>query len=236
MMNLLLILCTLLVQQVVGDDSASIGSLVVTPMDYDTYGSKIDLQLTRYYTSGEVCFFDKTVTTINNQTKTIRNATIDSNGIFEIGTAAEEYYLNIDDVSGIVSVSDTDADVQGEFSVLDGNLYYNYNHMFVACEQSSGNYSLVWRGASSAAVCSGDWLLVTLGVYGSSNGELTSFLPDDWNSAVAETVVENTATTSIPVGSTLSYASSTAANGGVKQNLKSINIGIISLLSLINLI
>lgn len=201
-------------------DSDPISSLVVSPLDYETYNETIVLQKLRYAATDCIFFLDKYMTKTN--ATAVTNSTITEDGQLTFG---DDYFLTINDESGIVSFDTDDTTINGQFSIIDGYLYYNYYHTFVACKQAMGNYSLIWRGASSAAVCDDDWLVVYIKAYDSS-GEYDEFKPDGWYEDTASTVVENSASTSLAVGSTLG-ASSVARNGGLKASFGTAGLAIL---------
>lgn len=191
-------------------DSTTLSSIVVYPIDYDTYGNSIDLQQLYYYETGEVFFYDKDGKSSGNETKTVKNATILDNGQLDIGTADNDWFLTIDDVSGVVSVSDDSTITDGIFYIDNSNIHYQYHGVFVACRQGSdaNNYTLTWRGASSPAICQNDWLLVYLQTY-SSSGVVSQYHPDGYISSIASTATDNTATTT----ATAPISSATSSNG-----------------------
>lgn len=191
-------------------DSTTLSSIVVYPIDYDTYGNSIDLQQLYYYESGDVFFYDTDGTSSGNETKTVKNATILDNGQLDIGTKNDDWFLTIDDVSGVVSVTDDDTKTDGIFSIDSGNIHYQYHGVFVACQQDSDShsYTLTWRGASSPAICENDWLLVYLQTY-SSSGVVSQYHPDGYVSSIASTATDNTATST----ATAPVSSASSSNG-----------------------
>ncbi|ODQ58150.1 hypothetical protein WICANDRAFT_80307 [Wickerhamomyces anomalus NRRL Y-366-8] len=212
--GLVLLLCASLS---LADGSQNIGSLQVTPLDYDKYAETIDLKLLRFFDSNEVFFYDSEAKTYDSATQTVRNASILSTGQFTIGQEGKDYYLTINPVSGVVSVSKDSKTSNGLFYINDNYLYYQYHKLFVACKSTpdAHNYTLTWRGASSPAICQNDWLLIYLKPYGSSNGTaISSYYPNEYAASIASTATDNTDTSTVtaPVTTGSSKASANGAN------------------------
>lgn len=199
-------------------ESQTIGSLSVSPLDYDKYADTIDLKLLRYFESSQVLFYDSSVKTYSNDTKTVSNATILSTGQFLINNSDGDYYLTIDPTSGVVKVTPDSSANNGLFFINDNYLYFQYHKIFVACKTGADahDYTLTWRGASSPAVCENDWLLVYLKPYGSSSGSaISSYHPNEYVASIASTASDNTDTSTVtaPVSTGSSSSSKNVANG-----------------------
>ena len=69
------------------------------------------------------------------------------------------------------------------------------------------------------AICENDWLLVDIYAYGSS-GAISEYKPNAYDTSIAETVTENTATTTATVG-TQPSATATSTNGAPGFELSS---------------
>jgi len=202
---------------VLSEQSQSIGSVAITPLDYDKYADTIDLKLLRFFDSGEVFFYDSEVTNYSNETRTVNNATILSSGQFLVNSDGNDYYLMIDDTSGVVSITKDSGSINGLFYVDNNYLFYQYHKIFVACQNGpdAHNYTLTWKGASSSAICEHDWLLVFIKPYGSSSGAaVSSYYPNEYVASIASTATDNTqtSTTTNPVSPTVSASSTNMGN------------------------
>lgn len=198
--------------------STTIGSVVVSPLDYAQYADTIDLQFLRYSSSsGNVFFVDNNHTvSSNSSTTSVKNAAILSSGQFKVddGTANDDYYLTVNDL-GLVSVTTDATKINGIFSIEDGVLSYNYHSNFIACELEEGKYSLLWKEAG-ASCDSETWLLVKLKTYSSSSGAVSAYFPDNYVSSIASTAMEDVYTTTTTTMGTSASVGASSANGVMK--------------------
>jgi hypothetical protein len=196
--------------------STTIGSIAVTPLDYAQYADTIDLQQLRYSPEGRVFFYDKSASKVSNETSTFKGAQISTDGQIFInkGDDEDEHHVDINTVSGRFNATSDPNAANGIFYIQDSTLYFNYHSTFVACKTGtdSSEYDLWWRGASAAAVCEYDWLLVSLSAYATDGGAVSVYKPNNYETSVAQTAVENTATTTATVGATTEQTTDSSAN------------------------
>ncbi|CCH45425.1 putative secreted protein [Wickerhamomyces ciferrii] len=231
-------LISLLICSTSAADSETFGSLAIKPVDYDKYGETIDLKLIRYLEDGTVYFFVDQQT-IPKDTKTFRNATILSSGQLanQDGNSSSPVYLQIDETSGLVSAGTNSGASSGVFSIEDGSLYFQYHKIFVACQGGSEaqNYTLIWRGASSPAVCENDWLLVYMNPYGTSSS-VADYYPDNYVSSIASTASDSTETSTMTAAVSATESTVSSVNGAGLINPIGSGATVLSGLSLLTIV
>lgn len=187
---------------VVSATSDTIGSLSFSPLDYSTWEDVIDLQTIKYFANGTVFIYDEDVESIDADAITMANSTILTTGQYEIVDGSDTYYLYIDKISGLVSVTTDGTTSNGIFYIDNSNLFFEYHDTFFACQDSTNSnvWSIWWRGASSVGVCETQYALANINPYLSSGSAYSEFFPNNYETSIAETATENTATTTATVG------------------------------------
>ncbi|ODV73303.1 uncharacterized protein CYBJADRAFT_167890 [Cyberlindnera jadinii NRRL Y-1542] len=188
-------------------------SIVVSPIDYAEYSSIIDLQRLYYTNDGDVFFYDKDWegTTLATAAS---NVQVLSSGQLFINNTNATAYLYVSDI-GLLQSTSSQTSIDGLFSINSSTIYYGYSYPFIACEMSTSQYHLIWRGDGSE--CSADnWLVVSLSVFSSDGTSGYDYFPDNYQSSIGATAYQDiyTTTVGVPTAGTTTVTSTSANEAG----------------------